>query len=231
MSLALLGLDPALIGDVPVPGPPPIPVDEAPNAWPRMLVLDEETKSRLVEYLDYEIIACWQERDILVEDWIQWQKDYWAKPAQAVKNFPFRRAANIVIPMTAIAVEAVVARMLNTLFSVEPFWSIRPKSVEWVKAAPQTERWLQTEVENPNSLDLYRFCQETLLELVKLGTGVGKSGFERDLRKVNIDEAEGRTAARWIEVRNGAFSFGSMKRTLKLLLGWERNTIMYHGGS
>lgn len=169
-----------------------------------MLTLDEETGNRLTEFLDNEISLCWQERDILVEDWIQWQKDYWAKPAQKVLNFPFRRAANVVIPMTAIAVEAILARLITTIFSVKPFYSIRPRLPEWVRSAPEVEAWLQTEIEDPNSLDMEGFARESLLELVKLGTGVGKSGYERDLRKTNIDNADGTTTPKWIERRNGA---------------------------
>jgi hypothetical protein len=203
MTLSLLR-DPAWEGDVKIPGPPPGLENELSGRWPRMLSLDEETESRLTEYLDSEISLVWSERNILVQDWIQWQKDYWAKPASTVKNFPFRKAANVVIPMTAIAVEAVLARLITTLFSVKPFYSLRPRIAAWINEAPNVESWLQTEVDDPNSLDMPRFAQESLLELIKLGTAVGKSGYERDIRKVNIDLPEGGSVGKWIEVRNGA---------------------------
>lgn len=201
MSMTI-GRDPALLGDVKVPGPPSQLEETGEARWPRMLELDEDTEARLTEYLDHEISLCWQERSQLEQDWIQWQKDYWAKPAQTVKNFPFRRAANIVIPMTAIAVEAVMARLLTTMFSIKPFYSIRPRRPEWVRAAPQIENWLQTEVEDQNALDMEGFARESLLELVKLGTGVGKSGYERELRKTNIDIPGGVTSERWVETKN-----------------------------
>jgi hypothetical protein len=202
-------LDPAMRGpDDPdgadVPGPPDeFEGDDILGQWPRMLVLSEEAEDRLKQYLDNEIQLMWQERDTLVGDWSQWQKDYWAKPAEKVKNFPFRRASNIVIPMTAIAVEAIMARMLTTIFSVKPFFSIRPRIKEWIEVAPNVESWLQTEVEDPQSLDMDGFARESLLELIKLGTGVGKSGYERDLRKINVDLPDGSVTAKWVEVRNG----------------------------
>ena len=200
---SLTAIDPAMMGEVPVPGPPKI-VEDSESQWPRMLVLDEDTESRLVRYLEHEISLIWQERDLLVQDWIQWQKDYWAKPAQKVKNFPFRRAANIVIPMTAIAVEAILARLLTTIFSIKPFYSIRPRLKEWIEASPDIESWFQSEVEDSNSLDMDGFARESLLELIKLGTGVGKSGYERDIRKVNVDLPDGTSIPKWIEKRNGA---------------------------
>lgn len=169
-----------------------------------MLVLSEDVENRLIQFLAFEVDQCYQERDGLVEDWIQWQKDYWAKPAKKVQNFPFTRAANIVIPMTAIAVETIYARLLNTLFSVKPFWSIRPRTEGWIKAAPGVEKWLQSEAEDINSLDIYGFSRESLLELIKFGTGVGKSGYERDLRKVNVDLPDGTIQEKWIERKNGA---------------------------
>lgn len=203
MSSSLTALDPAHLGEVPIPGPPEI-IDSAGSQWPRMLKLEDDVEKRLVRYLDNEIFLMWQERNILVQDWIQWQKDYWAKPVQKVKNFPFRKAANIVIPMTAIAVEAIFARLLTTLFSIKPFYSVRPRLKEWIEAAPDIESWLQSEVEDYNSLDMDNFARESLLELIKLGTGVGKSGYERDIRKVNVDVPGGGSIPKWIERRNGA---------------------------
>lgn len=194
-------LDPAFKGEVEIPDTVPPPDTE--GQWPRMIKLDEETESRLIQYLQHEIHLSYTERQTVVDDWIDWQKDYWAKPEQKEKNFPFRRAANIVIPVSAIAVEAVYARLLNTLFSVEPFWSIRPRSKDWIEAAPQVEKWLQNEVES--ALDVYGFCRESLLELVKLGTTVGKSGYRRDVRKAVIQRGENQPEeVNYVEVYNGA---------------------------
>ena len=205
MSIALIR-DPAWEGDAPIPGTPEVLDQQGVGVgrWPRMLYLDEETKSRLSEYLDSEVSLCWQERNLLTQDWIQWQKDYWAKPVEKVKNFPFRRAANVVIPMTAISVEAILARMITTIFSVKPFYSLRARTRDWIDSAPQVESWFQTEVEDPASLDVEGFARESLLEIIKLGTGVGKSGYERDVRKINVDLPEGGTVGKWIERRNGA---------------------------
>jgi hypothetical protein len=197
--------DPAFEGLVAIPGPPKgRDESDIPGRWPRLIVLDNDTSFRLKQFLTFEIDQCWQERNTLVEDWIQWQKDYWAKPAQKVRNFPFARAANVVIPMTAIAVETIYARLLNTLFSVKPFWSLRPRTTAWIDASPRVEKWLQAEAEDVNSLDVYGFARESLLELIKFGTGIGKSGYERDLRKVNVDLPDGTVQEKWIERKNGA---------------------------
>lgn len=197
--------DPAFRGEVDIPGRGRAPDPEDPRGqWPRMLNLDEDTEDRLLRFLDHEIEQARIEKDSLVEDWKNWQADYFATPNSEQKNFPFERAANIVIPMTAIAVEAVHARLMNTIFAVEPFWSIRPTAPEWVDAAPAVEDWLQTEVENPSALDVYDFAQDSLMELTKLGTAVGKSGYERDIRKTVDTSPTGSRTTRWHERHNGA---------------------------
>src|SRR5690554_824214 len=185
MLPATLSHDLSFTEDKPIPGPSAtdLPVRPGHGQWPRMLVLSEDVRERLTMWLEDEIQKCLSERDSLVADWERWQEDYWATPREAVKNFPFERAANIVIPLTAIAVEAVYARLLNTIFSVKPFWSIRPRSLPWADAAPFVEKWLQTEVENVNSLDMYGVASHSLMEFTKLGTGVLKTGYEREVRK------------------------------------------------
>lgn len=205
MLPATLSHDLSFTEDKPIPGPSAtdLPVRPGHGQWPRMLVLSEDVRERLTMWLEDEIQKCLSERDALVADWERWQEDYWATPREAVKNFPFERAANIVIPLTAIAVEAVYARLLNTIFSVKPFWSIRPRSLPWADAAPFVEKWLQTEVENVNSLDMYGVASHALMEFTKLGTGVLKTGYEREVRKSLIERA-GREEELWTEVRNGA---------------------------
>lgn len=202
-----LNLDPAFAGEVRVPGPvtsSALPVSTSgKNIWPRMLVLSEDTERRLRLFLENELDLCWAERNQLSEDWIQWHKDYWAKPVKKVNNFPFQRAANVVIPMTAIAVEAIYARLITTIFSVKPFYSIRPRTPEWIETASQMESWFQTKVEDSEALDMDGFARESLLEIIKLGTGIGKSGYEKDIRKVNIDLPDGTTSSKWITKRDG----------------------------
>lgn len=194
--------DPAFLGDAPIPSNPP-PTSPGQGEWPRMLVLNDETSQRLKQWMHEEIHQARAERQPLIDDWIKWQKQYWAEPESEVKNWPFQKAANIVIPVTAIAVEAINARMMNTLFSIEPFYSIRPTMPEWIDAAPPTERWLQTEVSNPDGVYMYGFLQDALLELTKLGTAVGKSGYAREYRKA-VREVSGVEQEYFYEVRNGA---------------------------
>lgn len=196
---------PVEIAELPVQGPPEDAVPSDPRGrWPRMLVLDKDMEVSLSNWLADEIYFARLEKRDVIEDWKKWQEQYWAVPESPVKNFPFERSANIVIPLTAIAVEAVVARLMNTIFAVEPFWSIRPRNRAWAEVAKPTENWLQSEVENSNSLDVFTFCSDTLTELAKLGTCIGKSGYVRNIKKSLVPTPEGTEEEVIVETKNGA---------------------------
>ena len=204
MPSSSLLFDSAFRGDASVQGIEETPSgDPGRGSWPRLINLDEDVKTLFTSWLNSEIESFNLERGDLLEDWITWQKLYWAAPAKKEKTFPFKRSANIVVPLAAIAVEAIHARIMNTLFSVQPFWSIRPRSKEWILAAKPFESYLQAEVENGETLKVFEFCNETTLELVKLGTCIGKSGYERltlkSLRSVGDTEEEV-----FVTIRNGA---------------------------
>jgi hypothetical protein len=93
---------------------------------------------------------------------------------------------------------------MNTLFAVEPCWSIRPKSRAWIEAAKPTEDWLQSEVEDENALDVYTFCNDSILEGIKLGTMIGKSGYERRIKKTLKPTPDGLNEPVYVETNNGA---------------------------
>jgi hypothetical protein len=93
--------------------------------YPREIYLDKDTEERLISYLNTELLNHYGERASFVDDLKRYQTDYYAKPTSPKKTFPFVNAANIVIPLTAIAVEAVHARVMTTLFALEQFTSVK----------------------------------------------------------------------------------------------------------
>ena len=202
-----MDFDPAYKGEAPIRGPSQTQVAEFDDlgvrgGWPRLIKLNPQVEQRLREWLNEEIQAFNLERAPLLEEWQRNQDLYWAKPAQKEKNFPFRKAANIVVPLAAIAVDAVCARLLNVQYSVEPYYSIRPRSKEWIQAAKPFEKYLQTEVESPNGLNMYEFDQDCTLELCKLGTVVAKSGYEK-LTKKSLRKVGDREEDFYVTVKDG----------------------------
>ena len=129
-------------------------------------VLDEELEAGLEAH--HEIEECFQECFCL----------YMAEPKSKNKNFPWRNASNIVIPLVAITTDSIVARIVNTIFSVDPFWTVNPLAKEFIELAKPTERFLDTS--RKVELELYPEVRSAALEAIICGWSWFKCGWENE---------------------------------------------------
>lgn len=154
--------------------------------FPPNIKLDQDTQARLKSYLNTEIQNHRAERSNWVEDLKNWQIDYWAKSAEETKTFPFRNACNLVVPLTAIAVEAVHAREMTTLFALNQFVTLKlPPNMEELTA--DTEKVIDDIL--LKQVDFYKFADTSLLENKKLGSAIGKTGYEKIIKRAVKYEA------------------------------------------
>ena len=157
--------------------------------YPRELNLGAEEESKLIQYLNYEIDTHNGERSALVQELIDYQNDYIAKPRTEVKSFPFRGAANIVIPITAIVVESVAARVLTRLFGLDQF-----VSAQVVDQFSQLDRPLEKYMdwEMIDMMDFRKKITGPVFEWIKLGNCVAKIDYARRVKNVvrNIGGSE-----------------------------------------
>lgn len=148
--------------------------------YPRELNLSEDIKQALISYLNTEIQNHEAERSPWVSDLKQWQEDYWAEAKKNTNDFPFKGASNLTIPLTAIAVEAIHARTMTKMFGLPQFTSIQalpPFDVATGAIEKSIDHILLKDV------DIYAFADSTLLENKKLGSCVGKVGYEKIVKK------------------------------------------------
>jgi hypothetical protein len=148
--------------------------------YPRELNLDQETNDRLVSYLESELVNHYAERDPYMTRLLNYQRDYWAEPTTKKATFPFTGAATIVIPLTAIAVEAVHARTMTTMFAMNQLVSAQARSTNWQDYARPVERFLDHEL--LREMRIRRKLDSAILEIEKFGTGIGKVGYEKIVR-------------------------------------------------
>lgn len=141
---------------------------------PLNLTLSEEAS--LADWLDQELSESLSAHYALEEQLDKWQKAYDGEPASPRKDFPWPNACNIVIPLIGIAVDSIVARIVNTLFSVTPFWSIRPLNKEVELIAKPTEGFL--EWSRSNEFNIYKEVRLWTPEVVKFGWGYIKCPWE-----------------------------------------------------
>lgn len=113
---------------------------------------------------------------------MRWEKVYRARPAAEKKDFPFRGASNLVVPVAATDIETLYSRMMGLLFEPPNLWSCtarRPELVDFAAATQEFLEWAQhTEIQP------YRGVGNWLLELHKMGTGLLKQRYVREMKKV-----------------------------------------------
>lgn len=131
------------------------------------VALTESDRKWLPSYLDAEI----QEALRLHERKLEWIDEsnrlYMGEPLSTRKTFPWDGAANLVVPLVGITVDSIVARIMNTIFAVEPFWS----SSALIKDLEPVVHPLQDFMEwsRVNELDLYAQVRSWVMEVVKHG--------------------------------------------------------------
>lgn len=113
---------------------------------------------------------------------MDWEEIYRARPVSDVKDFPFLGASNLVVPVAATDIETLTARMMGMLFDQPGLWTaeaLRPELTSFAPAVTEFLKWGEREEIKP-----YRDVGNWLLELHKLGTGVNKQRYTREMKKV-----------------------------------------------
>lgn len=157
--------------------------------YPREINLDADTKERLKSYLDTELVNNQAERATFLENLIRWQREYWAEPITKQATFPFVGAATIVIPLAAIAIEAIHSRNMTTLFSLNQFISVHARHDNYEDWVDPLERFLDYEF--VRRMNIEASLDSPALEFVKFGTAVGKSGYEKVVKTAVRPAADG----------------------------------------
>lgn len=143
---------------------------------------DRVRGENLLWYLIQELRRTQGDRSALEASWIRWEQVYRARPSQSKKDFPFKGASNLVVPVMATDTDTLFARMMGILFEPANLWSTtaqRPELVDFAAATQDFLEWAQH-----NEIEPYKPVGNWLLELHKLGTGVLKQRYNREMRKV-----------------------------------------------
>jgi hypothetical protein len=133
-------------------------------------------------WLQDELFRSEQERSGLEEKIRYHERLYEAEPEQEEKDFPWPGASNIVVPVISTAVEAVFARMMNSIFGGKELWITQARSPDWRDLAQPSTRFLNWVGESV--VGMYDVCQQWFLGMLKHGTGILKTRWDRLLRKV-----------------------------------------------
>jgi hypothetical protein len=150
-------------------------------SYPAQIELEEETEQAVISYLVTELDNHLAERSRWIEDINNSQRDYLAQPSADSDDFPFVGSSNLVIPLIAIAAEAIESRTIQKLFALPQKVSVKIKDPEVEYLQDELEIFLDDE------FNLQGKCIESLLpaiqEIILLGTGVAQATYEKVTKK------------------------------------------------
>lgn len=141
------------------------------------------------DYLDYEINAALTARAALERKWTDWLTQYRAPATQPTKHFPFEGAANFIMPVTAIDVDQLYAKFVQTVHAPANLWTLEALNPQWTDAAKPIQdflQWLDGAI-----LHMEDVNKRAFLELVKLGTCIYKTDWLFERRPVWTYDGEG----------------------------------------
>jgi len=147
--------------------------------------VSSKMEKEVLDYVCDEISTVLKDRTKLSKRWEKWIKQY-EEILPETKDFPFKGASNISLPLSAIAVETIHSREVNTLLSIHPYVQVKPKKKGANKdTSAQIERFLEQVF--LNVIDLYDIGAQWLLEKNKMGTSFLKPYWCVDRIKVGPD--------------------------------------------
>lgn len=182
-------------GSQPAPGQPvPLaPVSGEPPRTPAtgypdpIIEVPDDRMEKFLIWLDewlFELIADQQDNQAA---WSKIEEGYRGMPDPAMGKPPFKGGSADVVPVIAMAVDPIHARLDTGIFKQDPVFSVKPLRGMMTKLAPSISQFI--DAYQRHILKLRRVSSPRLLECTKLGTCVFKTMYDREVtRSIGYDE-------------------------------------------
>lgn len=139
-------------------------------------------KEAFVAYFDADFTESLAVHDNLVKVWIRWLELYRAPVKQPERNIPYEGAANFMLPTIATDADQLFAKFMQSIHATENVWTTQALNERWVDAAKPLQdflTWLDGSL-----LHMYDVNKRVVAEMVKLGTGIYKTGWHYERRPI-----------------------------------------------
>lgn len=133
-------------------------------------------------HMRMEIDRAKSQRSDLEDTWRRRLTMYRAPQDRAEAHYPFEGASARTYPLGAMTVDPVLARYMTSMHATENLWSLKALNERWIKLAKPLQDYLQWL--DLNVLKTREVNQSVFLEMLKLGTGIYKTGWKFERRRV-----------------------------------------------
>lgn len=147
-------------------------------------------QAEISEWLFQEITQALRERDPLERRWRKWLDLYRATANQPFKHFPFEGAHNYMLPSLATTADQMLAVFMQTVHAPGNIWTLKDLNERWTKVKKPMQDFL--EAVDSRLLHMWDVDYRVMSEMVKLGTGIYKTGWLYERRKIQGYDDQGR---------------------------------------
>lgn len=159
----------------------PSEAGEHPDTPKPILDLDDELLQRLTIWVDFRLRAMINEHDEKMKQWKELEEDYRARGEES-KSFPFDGACGDEMPVQAMAVDPIHARLDTGIFKQDPVVRVKGLKRSVLKYATPLEQWIDFNIKH--RWHFRKVASPRMLEFAKLGLMVFKTTYERHERQV-----------------------------------------------
>lgn len=153
--------------------------------------LKRKMREELALYLRQELDLAISARASLENDWDRWEMLYQGKPESESKDFPFPRAANLVVPLIGIHVDAMLARIFRLIFQYRDIAVAKAFVPELEQYMRPLQRFINWSVKH--ELDLEEEAIPTMISCFKLGNGFMTVPWVRQVESYKSYDSDGNT--------------------------------------
>lgn len=141
-----------------------------------LIEFTEDQQQAIIKRLKYHYDAFMGDAAALHKQIDESHRLYEAKPEKEEKSFPWKGAANYVIPLIGSVVDAIHARIAKAVYDVDPLWIAKPRSPSGVVAAKKAQWYLDYWADYMN---LTRHLDASIQSMLIEGTSILKIEWAR----------------------------------------------------
>lgn len=139
-------------------------------------------EAEFIAFIDNDLTQSRIARVNIDRQFRDWLSQYRTPSKPIHKTFPYEGASGYQLPLTAIDVDVMYARFMQTIHAPENLWTTEPLNEKWVDAAKPMQDFLT--MLDTRLLRMFNVNKRVFLETVKLGTGIYKTGWRYEKRPV-----------------------------------------------
>ena len=183
-------------------------------------IKDKHKRDNLAEEISVRIDAMESLNHQYFSDIRLWWRQYEAVPRLKVKNFPFKNASNVIIPLTKIQVNALVARTMEKIFSSgHRVWESYTENEGKKELGQNAARYINWQADD-NDFNFAETVEDWLTELYVIGTSVMAGNWREVRGDIFVGLSGGKVRSQPILYNRGPI----LEHVPRELIQWDHKT-------